>query len=39
MAVVFGAMWYMMSVRAQGGMGPDRMEIRLRTNQNAERSG
>ena len=25
MAVVFGAMWYMMSVRAQGGMGPDRM--------------
>ena len=25
MAVMFGAMWYMMSVRAQGGMGPDRM--------------
>ena len=25
MAVVFGAMWYMMSIRAQGGMGPDRM--------------
>ena len=25
MAVAFGAMWYMMSVRAQGGMGPDRM--------------
>ena len=25
MAVLFGAMWYMMSVRAQGGMGPDRM--------------
>ena len=25
MAVVFGAMWYMMSVRAQGGMGPDSM--------------
>ena len=25
MAVVFGAMWYMTSVRAQGGMGPDRM--------------
>ena len=25
MAVVYGAMWYMMSVRAQGGMGPDRM--------------
>ena len=25
MALMFGGMWYLMSVRAQGGMGPDRM--------------
>ena len=25
MALLFGAMWYFMTMRAQGGMGPDRM--------------
>ncbi len=25
MALLFGGMWYLMNVRAQGGMGPDRM--------------
>ena len=26
MALMFGGMWYLMSVRAQGGMGPDRWQ-------------